>query len=94
MDLNKFSWTRVPKSAEEKDGKLFVLVFLNNETCFRVGDVIGDTGKSGCNDRFSKVFPLQYDQLPGRDLRVRGTMTQNALDINSSISLAWQDLRG
>lgn len=25
MDLNKFSWTRVPKSAEEKDGKLFVV---------------------------------------------------------------------
>ena len=25
MDLNKFSWTRVPESAEEKDGKLFVV---------------------------------------------------------------------
>ncbi len=25
MDLNKFSWTRVPKSVEEKDGKLFVV---------------------------------------------------------------------
>lgn len=25
MDLNKFSWTRGPKSAEEKDGKLFVV---------------------------------------------------------------------
>ena len=25
MDLNKFSWTRVPKSAEEEDGKLFVV---------------------------------------------------------------------
>mgnify|MGYP001623864329 FL=1 len=25
MDLNKFSWTRVPESVEEKDGKLFVV---------------------------------------------------------------------
>lgn len=25
MDLNKFSWTRVPERAEEKDGKLFVV---------------------------------------------------------------------
>ena len=54
MDLNKFSWTRVPKSVEEKDGKLFVVTSPHT-------DLLQRTYYHFRNDN-APVFQMQSDE--------------------------------